>query len=243
MEYTNKSYWDEFWKNQHRTDINFYFEEILDKYIDYSKIKSYMEIGGAPGTIMAYMSIYHNLDVSTVDFTEKEITENYLKSNLVEWYNVFQEDFAEYDTKNSPQYDLVASWGFVEHFSKVKTCEFINKHKELVAENGYLIIEVPNFRKFMWFLLCIFNKNLIKIHNLEIMDLTFLKAEVEKDSSFECVYSDYYIAMNKHDEYFAKHPLLCKVCYGIVNNVKNLSLPIRIKGFFFPYIVIIARRT
>jgi hypothetical protein len=45
----------------------------------------------------------------------------------------------------------------------------IEKHMNLLSEGGYLIVSIPNFRGVNYALTSIFNKELIPLHNLDIM--------------------------------------------------------------------------
>ena len=145
--FSNKTFWDKYWEAEKRSGYDFLFHKIVDKYIDWGRVRDYMEIGGAPGTIMSYMFHVHKLEVSTVDFCNPEILSELLERNKVRNYRIYNEDFSEFDVSpHSRKYDLVASWGFVEHFGLEDANGFIQKHKEMVSEGGYLIVELPNIR-------------------------------------------------------------------------------------------------
>lgn len=241
--YTNKDYWDRYWGNEKREDITFYFSDIVNKYIDWSQVQSYMEIGGAPGSIMAYLHKKHNLAVSTIDFTERRVTEEYLDNQGIHDYEILQEDFLTFDVSGfGRQYDLVASWGFVEHFAKNQSSLLIEKHKRLVRDKGYLIIEIPNIRKFFWLMYFLFNRDLIKIHNLEIMNLKWLKEQIMNGGEFNLLYAGYHIAINEQNEYFVEHEKQKKFCKGIINFIKKLRIGNEIKCLFFPYILLVAQK-
>ncbi len=179
MRYTDKDYWDRYWELENRGGAYFYFSNLLDLFIPWEKMKSYMEIGGAPGSIMAYMHNEHNLSVATVDFTKKERMEKYLRSLGVNNAVIINEDFGTMSvSKYKHSFDIVASWGFVEHFDRAVASKFIEKKKKMVAEDGYLIIELPNIRKLFWLSYWLFNRELIKIQNLKIRELKWLCRQV-----------------------------------------------------------------
>ena len=242
--FTNQEYWNQYWDKEVREEINFYFADLLEQYIQWEKVnpKSYMEIGGAPGNIMAYMR-QHQLSTSTVDFTESQRIEKFLKKQQVNNYHIYQEDFQNFDIKeHMGKWGIVASWGFLEHFEKKITSDFIKKQKQMVSNDGYLIIELPNIRKLMWLIYWIFNRQIIKIHNLEIMDLDYLKEEILKTGDFELIYASYYFAMNRQNDYFLGHKNLKKICEKIVYFFTMHDFSMRVKRWFFPYIVLIAKR-
>lgn len=242
--YTDKQYWNQYWNLESRKDINFYFSDLIDQYITWNNLRNYMEIGGAPGNIMAYMYKKHGLKVSTVDFTEKKRIEDYLKSQQVENYSIYCEDFQAFNIHpHHEKYDLVASWGFIEHFSRQTAAKFLKKQKMMVANNGYLIVELPNIRKVMWLIYKIFNRKLLQIHNLKIMDLSWLKEQITADAEFELLYASFYFSINIQNEWFVKHQKLRKVCEQIASFFRTRNISPTIKRWFYPYIVIIARKT
>lgn len=242
-EYTSKEYWESYWENEQRGNIQFYFDELMNQYISWESVNSYMEIGGAPGSVMAYMSKKHNLVVSTVDFTDEDRITRLLSSRGIENFCIYQDDFLTMDIEAiKHKFDIVASWGFIEHFKRKAVVRIVNKQKDLVSENGYLVVELPNIRKVFWLIYRIFNKDMIKIHNLKIMDLEWLKRLVTYDGRFELLYASYYFTMNPQNEYFVKHRLFAKICGSIVRFFNKRKVSDNVKRWFYPYIVIIGKR-
>lgn len=242
-QYTEKEFWDNYWIEEKREEYDFYFEDLLNRYIDWDKLHSYMEIGGAPGSIMLFMNKKHELSVSTIDFTEKNRISRNLDIHGVKDYKIYHEDFDATDIRaHHGKYDIVASWGFLEHFSRKQTSIFIDKQMAMVGEEGYFIIELPNIRKVMWLIYWIFNRKMIKIHNLKIMDLEWLKSQVIRKHNFEILYASYYFALNENNVFFQRHPKLKMLCLRIVKKFKRFRLTDSIKRWFYPYIIIIAKR-
>lgn len=245
--YGNSEFWSEYWEKENRHMNEFMFSDLIDQYIDWKNIHSYMEIGGAPGSIMSYMAKIHKLEVSTVDFCDEKILVKFLEAANVPNYHVYNKDFRKFDiSAHAKKYDVVASWGFVEHFDLDISGELIQRHKEMVADNGYLIIELPNIRKMNWLIYRIFNYNLLKIHNIKTMDLNFIKREVMKGKEFEILYADYYLTSffgyNSSNEFFNKHQVIRKVFLFIQYLSKQLHINNIPNQFFSPYIVLVARR-
>lgn len=246
-EYSNKQFWDQYWREEKRNGYEFLFSDIVDRFINWKNVKNYMEIGGAPGTIMSYMYHVHKLDVSTVDFCNPQILSDLLDGNNIKEYQIYNEDFSKFDTSlHYKKYDLVASWGFVEHFKLKESGRFIQKHKDMVADNGYLIVELPNIRGFNWLIYRVLNNNLLKIHNIKTMDLKFLREEIEKGGKFEILYGNYYLTSfleySSANEFFDRHKIIKK----IIGTLKDIFASIHVNNipnrFFSPYIVFIARR-
>lgn len=245
--WSSKEFWSKYWDKEKRTVSEFTFSQLMEDYIDFNAIDSYMEIGGAPGIITAYIYQKYGINGSVIDYVNKEYTEKVLNENNVRNYNVYEEDFINFDAKrHGKQYGLVASWGFIEHFDKHICQEIIQKQKELVQEGGYLLIELPNIRKLNWFIYRIFNNKLLKIHNLEIMDLSFLKKEVILNNQFELLYCDYYLtsffSINSSSEFYDRHKIIKKI-FKVIHSIAQKFHIDNIKTqFFSPYIVLIAKK-
>ena len=67
------------------------------------------------------------------------------------------------------KYDLVCSFGLIEHFSNWR--EAVARQAELVAPGGYLAVSTPNFRgSLQHFLHRYLDKENLSRHNLDAMD-------------------------------------------------------------------------
>ena len=79
--------------------------------------------------------------VEYLDIACRKTEENF-RLNEIEKFHLFQHDFFSFNTKE--KYDLVSSFGFIEHFDNTE--EVFAKHCDLVNDNGYLVIGLPNLR-------------------------------------------------------------------------------------------------
>lgn len=86
----------------------------------------------------------------------------------------------------SDHYDIVASFGLIEHFGNWE--ELFSRHIKLLALNGYLVITTPNFKSPLQYIL---HKTLdaenLKIHNLQSMD-PVKWAGLAKDAGLEVIF-------------------------------------------------------
>ena len=96
---------------------------------------------------------------------------NDFKSNNILYKNIFLENFLNFNSKQ--KYDLVCSFGFIEHFSDVDL--ILKKHMNLLNKNGTLIIGIPNFRGLTGFFQKKLGKKILDAHKLDIMNLSFFK--------------------------------------------------------------------
>lgn len=103
--------------------------------------KTCIEIGCYPGQ---YLSIFGELGYALygIDYCEQiGKLEAYLQKSGYTVGKIWKEDFLNFNP--SQKFDIVASFGFVEHFTDYQ--EVIGKHIELLNDQGYLILEAPNF--------------------------------------------------------------------------------------------------
>jgi hypothetical protein len=88
---------------------------------------------------------------------------------------------------------MVISRGFIEHFTDAKF--IVEKHLNLLARGGLLVISIPNIRGLNYLLAQIFHKELIAIHNLNIMQKQQFK-ELFDQSQVTPIFCDYYGTFN-----------------------------------------------
>lgn len=143
--------------------------------------------------------------------------------------------------ENNTQYDVVVSFGFIEHFYDFESV--IKFHLDLVAENGYALITTPNFTwPFMNFLQRVINPGFLKIHNINSMSPKKWKAIFEKNG-FEVLDYRYlgYFEFWKED---VSRGFISKFSLKLL----GLSLPLLSRLFpknnrlFSPYCAIVGKR-
>lgn len=237
---SNKEYWEEYWqKEQRNTDSNFLFHSLLDKY--HINIDSYFEFGCAPGNNMAYFAKRYGCNVEGVDFVDSKSINECLESQGIKNFHIYQSDV--YDFIGEKKYDFVGSYGFIEHFDQPDV--IIQKHKDLVKDGGYLCIEIPNMRYVNYFINKHFSEEVLKRHNLSIMDLKLLKKLI-LDDDFQEVFANYYLTSyfqaNNESGRLKEHPLIEKA-YGSINKTMNeLKIDNIPNKFMSPYIFVLAKK-
>lgn len=173
---TEKEHWDTRWerirlpKMLDRSSNSYTSQRLMDAFDQYlpNENLSIVEIGGAPGTIMAYFVKEKGYQANIIEYSEigiEKTHENFDKLNLD--INVHLCDFFS-DLSDLPRFDAVMSMGFVEHFYDLE--DVFSRHIELLNDNGYLIIGVPNFRGISKWVLSRTAPVLFGKHNLEAMD-------------------------------------------------------------------------
>jgi 2-polyprenyl-3-methyl-5-hydroxy-6-metoxy-1,4-benzoquinol methylase len=180
----------EFWMQE---NPNFEFQrhdghaiyDLIKKYIPVNEHGSCLEIGSFPGPFLSFFGDL-GYTLNGVDFHPKNEIElpNWLKSegHKVDEFRTI--DFFDYTTTR--KFDVVASFGFIEHFENYE--EVILKHAQLVKVNGYLVITTPNFRGgIQKWLHTTYDKTNLSLHNLESMQ-PGIWASFLKENGFEIKY-------------------------------------------------------
>ncbi|NOU66243.1 methyltransferase domain-containing protein [Paenibacillus sp. LMG 31461] len=238
---SKKEFWDSEWEHEKRNDYkSFVFGDFLSKLIP--KGGSFVEIGCAPGSIMAYFYHKLNFDVTGVDYSSVSKIEENLKHYDVEKFQLYEADFTE--LKLDKKYTVVSSFGFVEHFYDYDS--IIQKHMDLVEDKGYLVIELPNIRYFNWLIYRIVNPELLSIHNLKIMNLKELPRKIKESNEYEILYCNYYkscfLFFNDQNSQLLSRPLLRL----IFSKLKEILIKFRLDNisnrYFSPYIILVAKK-
>jgi len=74
----------------------------------------------------------------------------------------------------SQQYDVVCSFGFIEHFKDLD--EVLIKHIQLAKEGGSIMVDVPNLKSPLYYLLySIFEPEVLKNHELSAMNIDAIR--------------------------------------------------------------------
>lgn len=130
------------------------------------KRKSVIEIGAAPGkwlTIFAALG----MEVSGIEYSQEGI--RYLRDNM-SMLGVVPRELIEADfflIEPRCEFNIVMSFGFVEHFKDVETV--ILRQSEWLLPGGILIIGVPNFRGLHGIIQRVLDRAVLDYHNTAIM--------------------------------------------------------------------------
>jgi 2-polyprenyl-3-methyl-5-hydroxy-6-metoxy-1,4-benzoquinol methylase len=181
---TTLEHWDREW----RTEIKLRLPSIWSTQSlvrKYAKAKmSYLELGCAPGKLLAWTASKFEANVSGLDYSE-----NGMRSAraLFSALNI-QADLRCEDLFNTSfpreSFDLVTSFGLIEHFDDPSTV--IQKHVELVKPGGIAIIAIPNYGGIYGRLQRKLDYENLQIHNLSIMTPSDLRAAVVVDNRLQC---------------------------------------------------------
>lgn len=140
-----QSFWNDFYAsikfNTASTD------DVIRKWIENNVIvkpeATCIEIGCFPGR---YLTVFGDMGyrLSGIDLTPR-VDVDFPKWLIEKKYKTdFFEKIDFFHFKPIARYDVVCSFGFIEHFKNWETV--IQMHLDLVASGGYIVIETPNFK-------------------------------------------------------------------------------------------------
>lgn len=173
------TFWDDYWENcilPNEVNASFSFERCLSQAlkehlnIDFLEREAF-EIGCAPGKWLAFMAKEFGLKPNGVEYSKSgmEATmKNFhlmgLNSGKIQTGDFFQ-------IKPDRQFELVMSFGFIEHFTDVDSV--VELHLKWLKPGGTLILGVPNFNGIYKIIQKILNNEILEKHNLDIMNLSY----------------------------------------------------------------------
>lgn len=240
-EITSKEYWQQSGvlnAKEHPVPIS--IQKIFKKTlkINNDENRSALEIGCAPGDFLAYICKEFKYKPEGIDYVDgsAQITKNKLKENGLNESNIYEDDFFLWESEK--KYDLVCSFGFIEHFNDVQPV--INKHISLLKKEGVLIIEIPNFSNGQYIFHKLLDKENLNRHNLESMRLAFFKKLAVKHN-LKIKYLGY--AGGLFDFWWENNSptLLQKIAFLFIKPIAFIGRKIPFNNkFFSPFIVFIA---
>lgn len=224
------------------------WDVIYPKYLPATPGLKVLEVGSAPGEHLVKMARIFGYVPFGVEYSEQgvEMNREVFCLNGLDPDNVLHYDFLseEFQGQYKDTFDLVVSDGSIERFAGPK--EVIRKHIDVLKDGGHLIVSIPNLRGMNYALTFLFNRRILGLHNLEIMDKRNFEALFD-DQPLRLRFCDYFGTFN-FGLFFAKRysplriPLL--FCHGLqllFNGLFRLSL--RDKGwesrFFSPCLMYI----
>ncbi len=173
---TEKKHWQNYWKNYTLRPISqIYFEEYIKFF---PKKGNLIEIGGFPGLYAGYFKKRFGYTVTILDYIiYPSIIFDVEKLYSIDTNSIrcIEQDFLK--CESSEQYDVVCSFGFVEHFENTR--DIIGRHIKLVKKDGILLITIPNFIGFNGLIQKLFDQQNLKVHNLNSMRVKIMTEIME----------------------------------------------------------------
>ena len=172
---TQQKLWDDRWagfRGESRwklsvRELDRHLRRVLDRVPENGSL---LELGGAPGRIAErHFRLRPDLKIDCLDFSPvgTQRTRELYESCGIKG-DVIESDFRAYSAA-SGDYDLVCSYGLVEHFDEIQ--DVVSRHFDFAKPGGMVSIVVPNYAAFpVRTLLNRFSHETVDTHNLSCMD-------------------------------------------------------------------------
>ena len=234
----------EFWDEQNAgVELDFdpealNFRDLFDRYLEPGG--SCFEVGCYPGRFLVYLCRRFGYTANGIDRTPlvKTRLREFLFRNGVSVGQLFCEDFETFPSDR--EYDVVTSFGFIEHFENVE--EVLKKHISLVKVGGVLVLACPNFRGLQYVFHRVFDADNLRRHHIPAMDLRRWR-RVLRDNGMRVLHDGYYRTAEfwMHSE--RPDPFRESVGGSIIRVAKRLDERVRFPTWFLsPFLVSISRK-
>ena len=145
---TDRQFWVNYWESKTGLSVNipanYLFHKELASIITTQNVKTAIELGGFPGYYAIYLKKYRQMQTTLLDyFIHQGLVNQLLEKNGLQNgdINIIEADLFNYTP--AEQYDMVLSFGLIEHFSDTKS--IIKTHLAFLKPGGTLFITLPNF--------------------------------------------------------------------------------------------------
>ncbi len=240
---TEAAHWEQYWQEEHKGHPDSHiFDSIFRSLLPHGG--DYYEIGCTPGKTLAYFSRNFGYRVCGIDYVGTELVHETMRRWGVQDYEVITADFLEHRFPDERQFDVVGSYGLIEHFADFESV--VLRQAAYVKPGGYLIVEVPNLRGFNYALYSLFLPEEIKGSNLGAMRLEAITEPLRKHG-FRIAYGRYFgtcfLHFDEQNAFLSSRPWLrtiVRACRRVLDAVGLGNVP---SAFLSPYIVVVAQRS
>jgi SAM-dependent methyltransferase len=138
------------------------------------------EVGCYPGRYLIHLGKRFGYTVNGIDATPFVLNRmpEFIDRHNVKIGKFYHGDFLNFEPEDS--YDVVLSFGFVEHFFNLE--EVIEKHIRLVKPAGTLILACPNFRGLQYVFRRLLEPSALERHVLDTMNLFRWKTILDRNN-------------------------------------------------------------
>ena len=239
MKYSStEKYWSDHWENTNFkiSPKHHPLRKWIEKNVSITNEASCFEFGCHPGKFLAIFGEKGYL-LNGLDYFESiKLLPQWLKKQKYKVGNFYNLDF--YKFNNKQQYDIVCSFGFVEHFKNLD--ETIKKHVNITKQDGLLIIEVPNLKSPLYYLLYkIFEPSTLKNHEISTMDIEKISKSITRSG---CVVKNSEYIGYFYFRFVTKNNKLSKIISFVINLFRPI-FEILPESIYKRYIIVTATKT
>lgn len=210
---------------------------------------TFLELGCAPGYCSAVINYKNkNISLTGVDFSPS--ADSYLstlKSIGILDAKLIKANLFEF--KTNTKYDVVGSFGLIEHFSGADLEKILSLHDEALKPGGTLIIEVPNFNGISGLWHRIFDAPSYSLHNISAMQPSiFDKFRKLGYTEILCEYVGPLEVWGDSGAYRSNRKWLAQLTIQLEAKINNLSRRKESNGspltgrFFSPALIFVAHK-
>jgi len=192
---TGQNFWESYWETgtgrKKGSRPSLCVLEILrtfDRQLPDEKGLSILEIGGAKGEYLLYLVKRFGYEGHSLDYSSagnEQTLETFSRAGCK--VEVYERDLFA-DNSDLPQFDIVFSLGFIEHFDD--PVPVVESHLRLVKPGGILLLGVPNYSGIYKYALKPLAPSMFTTHNLKIMDISTWEV-FEKRLGLETIFREY----------------------------------------------------
>lgn len=209
--------------------------------------QDYIELGCAPGTFTAALTRNKPWLISGIDYSvDSELFLDTLKL-VGKQACLHKGDLLETPIIN--QYDIVASYGLVEHFRGHSFGQIMSIHDNYLRNGGYVVISVPNFTGFPYLFHFLFDLPDLDRHNIDAMHPDSISGWL-LDKKYNIIYKEYVGVMRLWGNSSWVHSrLLGKSVAGLAVLLSKMAILLGFIGIslrgraWSPYLLVIAQKT
>lgn len=178
--------WEDCSLNNYRNyKLNKYFESVFSG-LDTSNM-DLLEVGCAGSDKLPYFGRKFGFNICGLDYSEKgcELSRKILEKENVEG-NILCEDMFDPPDKLMGKFDVVISFGVIEHFEDTKNA--INALHKMAKKSGLVISVIPNMNFLVGSLQRIVDNKVYRMHKPISVDSLISSHDSEKFETLECRY-------------------------------------------------------
>jgi SAM-dependent methyltransferase len=147
------------------------WEVILSSYLPKGATLKALEIGSAPGYHLLQLRKAFGYEPYGVEYTDggAKMNRELFAQNGIDPAQLIKADaFSQaFQAQYRESFDVVTSFGFVEHFDDVRTV--IKHHLDLLKVGGSLVVQIPRIAGLNYWIASSLNRESLAMHNLQIM--------------------------------------------------------------------------
>ena len=190
---TSKNYWDATYTDRGACELsvdgfrNRYEAKIFNVLRDeVSNAKNVLEIGAGDSLWLPFLANrFKSVSFTGLDYSELGC-EKLGQRGMSLGINVICEDFLQPRSEMAQRYDLLLSFGVVEHFESLK--HVLANFRNYLIENGRVVTIIPNMSGSLGWLTKHLNREVFLLHNPHTLESLI---SGHKDAGFKIIAADY----------------------------------------------------